>query len=277
MDSVRNSVLNCCVCKGGRILYSYNHNGDAEIEKLAVLCLEKAPPYHQWYFETMSKKTFGFLMDDGCVYFAIVNESIGNSRVLRFLQKLRDEFRKIGKKGTSKNVSSLNSVCLQEQLLPVVSHLVASLEHVSETGERWPQSTYLSQGELTPSPGHSANGNFGRGGSTKAPLLGKSSKQDRKHAKDHVIAVRGVEMEEHRRSTDRGIKIDSGDPDSNSQETVASPLRKEYNSRGIKSSSQSLQKRWCRQVRIVLAIDAAVCIILLVVWLVICRGIQCTR
>ncbi|KAG6431917.1 hypothetical protein SASPL_103489 [Salvia splendens] len=37
------------------------------------------------------------------------------------------------------------------------------------------------------------------------------------------------------------------------------------------------QDKWCRQVRTVLAIDAAVCVVLLVIWLVICKGLECIR
>ncbi|KAL3845728.1 hypothetical protein ACJIZ3_003131 [Penstemon smallii] len=246
MDSIRNTVSYCCVSKGGRVLYTYN-SGDHEVENLAALCLEMTPPYHQWYFQTMNKKTFGFLMDDGYVYFAIVNESLGNSRFLKFLHMLRDEFRKLGKKGATKNVSSLNSLCLQEQLLPVVNH------------------------SITPSPSNNANGHIE---GTKAPLLGKPGKQEKKKVKDHhVIGVRDIEMEEHRRSTDRGLTIESRGLDSNNQGTSsASPLRTR-----VKPSSQVLQKKWCRQVRIILAIDAVICIVLFVIWLVICHGTECIR
>ncbi|KAI3464248.1 hypothetical protein Pfo_020911 [Paulownia fortunei] len=277
MDSVRNTVSYCCVWKGGRVLYTYN-SGDHEIENLAALCLEMTPPYHRWYFQTMGKNTFGFLMDDGYVYFAIVYESLGNSEVLRFLQRLRGEFKRVGKRGYTRSVSSLNSFCLQEQLFPVVRHLVASLEHVSGTGTEWPaENASQYQGELVPSPCNNANRHIDGGASTKAPLLGKPSKQEKKKMKDHVIAMRDIEMEEHRRSTDRGVEIDSGLLDSNDQGTSASQLRKDFSSTRIKSSSQNMQKKWCRQVRIVLAIDAAVCIVLLIIWLVICHGTECIR
>ncbi|GFY96787.1 hypothetical protein Acr_11g0010930 [Actinidia rufa] len=42
--------------------------------------------------------------------------------------------------------------------------------------------------------------------STKAPLL---SKKEKKKMKDHVIAMRDIELEEHRRSTDMGSSVDS--------------------------------------------------------------------
>ncbi|CAI9756788.1 unnamed protein product [Fraxinus pennsylvanica] len=117
MGSIQNIVYYCCVLKGGRVLYAYN-GADHEIENLAALCLEMTPPYHGWYFQTMNKKTFGFLMEDGDVY--IVKENLGNPRVLRFLENLEDEFRLVAKRGSNRSMSNLNSVCLQEQLVSAI-------------------------------------------------------------------------------------------------------------------------------------------------------------
>lgn len=262
MDSVTNTVFYCCIWKGGRVLYNYSV-GDHGIDSQAALCLETIPPYHRWYFETIGNNTFGFFMDDECVYFAIVRQSFGNSQVLRFLEKLRDEFTRIGKRGGS--TTSLDSLCLQEQLIPVVHSLVASLQRADAV---WP----------SPSPpGNNGNAHIEAAGtSTKAPLLGRPSKHEKKKkmkTKDHAIFMRDIEMEEHRRSSSG--RINSGTLDtSNDQGTSASPLHKDYTS---SRNSQNLHKKWCRQVRIVLAIDAAVCVVLFIIWLVICRGIVCIR
>ena len=61
MDSIQNKVYYCCVSKGNNVLYVYG-GGDQEVEKVAVLCLERAPPFHRWYFETIGKRTFGFFL-----------------------------------------------------------------------------------------------------------------------------------------------------------------------------------------------------------------------
>ncbi|KAL8482348.1 hypothetical protein ACS0TY_028498 [Phlomoides rotata] len=253
MDSVRNTVCYCCIWKGGRVLYSYSI-GDHGIDNLAALCLETIPPYHRWYFETIGDNTFGFLMEDGYAYFAIVRQSFGNSQLLRFLEKLKDEFTRIGSRGRS--ITSLDSLCLQEQLIPVVNNLVASLQRADNT--------------VWPSPSPPGNGHIA---STKAPLLGRPSKHEKKKKKmkDHAIFMRDVEMEEHRRSS--SARVDSGPLDTSDDQgaSSASPLHKDHR------SSQNLHKKWCRQVRIVLAIDAAVCVVLLIIWLVICHGVECIR
>ncbi|KAA8544563.1 hypothetical protein F0562_022578 [Nyssa sinensis] len=277
MGSIQNTVYYCCVSKGNRILYVYS-SGDHEIENLAALCLERTPPYHRWYFQTVGKRTFGFLMEDGYVYFAIVDEHLGNQGILQFLEHVRDEFKKLTKKGSSRSMSNLNSLCLQEQLVPVIRRLIASLEHVSQNSNEWPAET--------PSPHHAglslsacndANGQIEIVASTKAPLLGKSSKQEKKKLKDHVIAMRDIELEEHRKSTDRGVRIDSETLDSNNQGVVVPSisLQKDMGLMRTRSGTQNIRKKWCRQIRIVLAIDAAICVVLFVIWLAVCVSTEC--
>ncbi|XP_073159494.1 phytolongin Phyl1.1-like isoform X2 [Henckelia pumila] len=226
----------------------------------------------------MDRRTFGFLMDGVYVYFAVASECVGNSGVLRFLNKLRDEFRRVAKRGGgsfSRGFMNSSTLRLQEQLLPVVSQLVHS---ISET-------VTLRPAENAPSPICNITNEHKHiegGSSSKAPLLGKLNKQEKKKkkaSKDHVISVRGdIEIEEHRRSIERVVNVESGDLDSIHQggaRDLASPLRKDLNTARIRSSSQNLHKKWCRQVRIVLAIDAAICVVLFVIWLFICHGTKC--
>lgn len=239
MGSVRKAVYYCSVSKGGQLIYAYN-GGDHEIENLAALCLERVPPFHKWYFQTMAKKTFGFLMEgDGYVYFAIVDEGLGNAKVLRFLEQLRDEFRKVSKRGSCWTVSNLNSLCLQGELVPVIS----------------PCNNYPGQIEA--------------GASANALLLGKQSRQGKRKMNDHVIAMRDAELEEDRKSTER--------VDMNDQGAAAPPIMSQKELCLVRSmtSSQNFQKKWCRHVRVVLAIDAVVCLVLFVIWLFICEGTKC--
>ncbi|KAL6228450.1 hypothetical protein ACLB2K_002400 [Fragaria x ananassa] len=278
MGSIQTTVYYCCVSKSNRILYAYS-GGDHEIENLATLCLEKAPPYHKWYIETSGKRTYGFLIEDGYVYLTIVDESLAISGVLQFLEHLRDEFKKLSKKGSRGSLSSMNSVGIQEQLVPVIQRLINSLETVSQGSSNWTAETHPSlHAGLSPSPG-TANGQIEVASSTKAPLLGKPNRQEKKKAKDHVIAMRDIELEEHRRSADRGANLESSTLESSNHGGAGSSiaLQKDSGSMRIRSGSQSIQKRWCRQVRIVLAIDAAVCVVLFVIWLLICHGIECIR
>ncbi|CAH9051004.1 unnamed protein product [Cuscuta europaea] len=274
MVSSKKSICYCSISKGGRILYTYNNEGDLEMENLATQCLEKVPPHHQWYFQTMGKKTFCFLIEEGgYVYFAIAQDTLGNAEALRFLQNLRSEFEKYARRGSSgRSMSSLSSIStLQEQLVPVIRNLITSLENVSGGDTRWP--TMPNQDHLlvptTSFP--NANGQMEGGpSSTRAPLLSKYAIKKNKNKKEHVVVgVKGIEME-HRKSTER---VDS-------EALGVSPvlLQREFGSgRMMRGSNHhhNFQKKWCRFVRIILAVDGAVCLVLLVIWLVLCEGTKC--
>ncbi|KAG6435215.1 hypothetical protein SASPL_100085 [Salvia splendens] len=230
-------VCYCCVWKEGRILYKYSI-GNHEIDNMAALCLESIPPYHRSYSQTIASYTFTFLIDGAFVYLAILRRhTLTNSHLLAFLHSLRDQFT---------NIASSTNTLDNDHFAPAACRLVASLERLSEGGggSTWPDMN-----------GAEAAGTS----STKAPLLARPCKQDKKKKQKKKddgdgagvgVAVIDIETPEHRRSG---------------------------NSDGIKTSPQYLRDKWCRQVRIVVAIDAAVCVVLLVIWLVICKGLECIR
>jgi hypothetical protein len=253
MGLIKNTVHYCCVSRDNQILYAYN-GGDQANENLAALCLEKSPPFHNWYFESIGKRRFGFLIGDGFVYFAIVDEVLGKISVLRFLEHLRDEFKKAARKNNIRGsfTAMIGSVNVEDQLVPVVSKLIASLERVAEAANKDLKTSNVVE----------------QTNSTKAPLLGRlNNKQEKKKGKDHVISLRGIELEEeHRKSNDRGHRTDGSS-------AAATSLQ----SRGRSVGSQSFEWKWRRLVQVVLAVDAAICLTLFGIWLGICQGIKCTR
>ncbi|XP_077231801.1 SNARE-like superfamily protein [Tasmannia lanceolata] len=271
MGSVQDLVYYCCVSKGNRVFYAYSRE-DHELEALAVVCLEKAPPFHIWYFETVGRRTFGFLMEDEYVYFAIANVGLGNSGILRFLEHVRDGFKKVAKVRTKGSFSCLSPVCLQEELVPVIRRLISSLENVSrlegagQMGERPPHHSDSSQFN---------NDQMGNSetATSKAPLLEKHNKHERKKMKDRLVETRDIVSEDLGRSSDRGIKIDIA-PESNQSGVSSISLQKSLSSTRVRGQ-QLARRMWWRHVWIVLAIDAVVCLVLFGIWLGICRGFQC--
>lgn len=237
MGSIQNTVHYCCVSRGNQILYGYNNGGDHRNESLAALCLEKTPPFHKWYFETRSKRTFGFLIEDGLVYFAIADDVFKRSTLLEFLENLRDELKKNSRGSFSGSISFSN---VQDQLVRRLIQRVAETNH------------HLTCLPLSSPSIDGAN-------STKAPLLGRSNKQEKKKGN----TLRGVELEEG------NVTECSSNASSSAAAAVAYVPRRDR--------SQSIEKKWRRQVKIVLVIDAAICLTLLGVWLAICQGIECTR
>lgn len=265
-------VYYCCVSNGVKVLYGFNNGDDVEIEKLAALCLEKVPSHHKWYFQTMCKKSFGFLIEDGYVFFAIFDESIGGVGKLEFLEHFRDEFKKVAKKASKRSGSGLKLDVVQEKMEPVVRRLIASLDKESNACRD-------SKSTLSPYNGSDSNGQNDSVGSTRAPLLGKSSKQEKRKTRDHVISVReNGAADENRKSGDKGgAKVDSSSIDPDNQGGSVDGIASKEVSSMSRSTTQTIRNKWCRQVRIVLAIDVAVCLILFIVWIVVCRGTECIR
>ncbi|EPS73527.1 hypothetical protein M569_01235 [Genlisea aurea] len=235
-------VVYCSVVsKTGRPLHSYS-NGDRETENLACLCLSMAPPHHRWYLQTAAKTTIGFLMDDGYIYFAIVKEreaddtansrGVRNSPILKFLHQLRDDFTRS---------SSLKSLSLQERRLhPVVRRSMASFEKINST----PCGGRLDASSLVSYPlQQQSEGNF----SMEAPLLGRSEK--------------AIEMDEACSSSIASFELEQG------KNAFTESVNSERSSR-----NSSSRRRLCRLAVIILAIDAGICFVLLIIWLFICRG-----
>lgn len=272
MGSIQNTVHYCCVYKDGRVLYAYS-GGDREIEALAALCLERAPSFHAWYFETVARRTFGFLMEDGYIYFAIVDEGLGNAGVLRFLKHVRDEFKQVARIRSKGSFSGLSPVYLQEELVPVIRRLITSLENVT----RADAATRMT--ESSPLDPNSSQFNNQMGNSdaatSKAPLLGKPTKHEKKKMKDRLTENRDIVPEDHGKATDRGIKIDIA-PESNQGGISSISLQKSSSSTRVRGQ-QFARKMWCRHVRLVLAIDAVICLVLFGIWLGICKGFKCIQ
>eukprot|EP00262_Sarcandra_glabra_P019447 TRINITY_DN7331_c0_g1_i1.p1 TRINITY_DN7331_c0_g1~~TRINITY_DN7331_c0_g1_i1.p1 ORF type:complete len:279 (-),score=41.59 TRINITY_DN7331_c0_g1_i1:137-973(-) len=268
--SIQNTVYYCCVSKGNRVLYSYS-NEDHEIENVAALCLERTPSYHIYYFHTARRRIFGFLMEDGCVYFAIADEGLGNSGVLRFLQHVKDGFKKAFKHGSLGSLVGLSSACLQEELVHVIRRLVSSLENVSRADDdRAAERSLHHPGSMQVG---SSDGQIDAVVmSTEAPLLCRPSKHEKKKKmKDRVVESRDIILEE---PTDSGIRIDI-DTETN-QGGGVSGISLQKSSSSVRTRGQLPARRsWWHRVRVVLAVDAVVLLVLLAIWLGICKGFQC--
>ncbi|XP_073002805.1 phytolongin Phyl1.1-like [Typha latifolia] len=236
------SMVYFCIAKGTKILHSYN-GGDAKLDALALRCLERTPPLHAWYFHTVREKTYGFLMEDGFTYFAISDPSIENFEALWFLEHLRDGFKKVVKKGPKEE-----STAVIHQLITLLQNSrnrIFSANQMPEdsTSDYW-----------TPTK--------------KAPLLGKIiSKQDKKKkTKEKATEVSNVRED----CSDQSIKIDAP------PETVSgASSRKSSSLRVHHNQQQQARKSWRHHVKIILAIDALLVLVLFGIWLAVCAGFQC--
>ncbi|WOK94556.1 hypothetical protein Cni_G03260 [Canna indica] len=239
-SSVDNTVY-CCVAKGNKIMYSYNSKGP-ELDTLAILCIENAPAFHKWYFHSIGTRTFGFLMSDGHTYFAIIDPSVGNLAILRFLENIQDGFKKATKNG------------FHDELVPIIQRLIASLENM-------PRSAFSLDDNCEGTP--TCNGST----SSKAPLLGKNGGRhhDKKKMKDKAGQSDDV-TDDH---VDRAVKIDVP------PQAMGSMQVQRSSSSSRRSLQQAGRRVWCRHVKIIVAVDVILCLVLFFIWLAVCKGFSC--
>lgn len=236
-SAVGTSVQYCCIARGTKKLHALN-NGDHKVEQMADWSLANAPLYHSWYFHSMGGKTYGFLMEDGLVFFAIVDSCVDNLSILKFLEHVRDRFR----------ISSRNG--FQDEIVPVIWQLIASLENIARQNMDQPRMESSSPGDGSVS--------------TKAPLLGRSN-SNRKKAKDSAIEVMGEDDEDR---PGRGGRA------SCSTESIGGISTQKGLSR-TRSSQLIGRKKWLRQVKIVIIIDVIVCLVLFAIWFGVCMKNNC--
>ncbi|CAO2205511.1 unnamed protein product [Urochloa humidicola] len=247
MSSSADNTVYCCIAKGRKVIYCYSSkDGDPQTEAAAALCLEHSPPHHRHYIHTSGTRSYGYLMADGHTFFAIIDPSVGNAGALQFLERVRDVFRK-----------NANRNGFHDSLVPAVQRLVASLE-------KMPHATFVL--EESAERGGGPNESSGCT-SSKVPLLGKSgSRKEKKRSKDKLASMGDGEDEHH---GTRGVRIDVP-----AEEVGGMSLER--------SSSQSRLRRqqpsrllWMRHVKIIIVVDAIICLLLFVAWLAVCKGFRC--
>uniref|UniRef100_A0A0D3GVN2 Longin domain-containing protein n=1 Tax=Oryza barthii TaxID=65489 RepID=A0A0D3GVN2_9ORYZ len=245
MSSSADNTVYCCIAKGRKIIYCYNSkDGDPHMETTAALCLENAPSYHRHYIHTAGSRSYGYLMADGHTFFAIIDPSVGNVGALQFLERVREVFRTVNRSG------------FHDSLVPAVQRLVASLE-------KMPHATFVLEESVEkgePSDSSSCT-------SSKVPLLGRSgSRKDKKKAKEKAASAAVCEDEQH---GTRGVRIDVPPEEvggmSLERSASQSRLRRQHSSRSL----------WVRHVKIIIVVDAIICILLFAAWLAVCKGFQC--
>lgn len=249
MSSSADNTVYCCIAKGRRVIYCYNSkDGDPETEAAAALCLEHSPPHHRHYVHTSGSRSYGYLMADGHTFFAIIDPSVGNAGALQFLERVRDVFRH------SVNRNGFH----HDSLVPAVQRLVASLE-------KMPHAAFVLE-ESAERGGGGANEGSGCT-SSKVPLLGKSgSRKEKKKSKDKLASTGDAEDERH---GTRGVRIDVP-----AEEVGGMSLERSLSQSRLRRQQPS-RSLWMRHVKIIIIVDAVICLVLFAAWLAVCKGFKC--
>nr|ACF80302.1 unknown [Zea mays] len=254
MSSSAANTVYCCIARGRSVIYRYSSKGgDPQAEATAALCLDRSPPHHRHYVHTSGRRSYGYLTADGHTFFAIIDPSVGSAGALQFLERVRDAFR------SSAGVGGRQP---HESLVPAVQRLVASLE-------KMPHAAFVLDGA-----GAGAGDGDGCTSSSKAPLLGKSgSRKEKRRSRDKLSSsaagagAGGCEDEHH---GTRAVRIDVMPA-----EDVGGMSLERSGSQSRLRRQQSSRSLWMRHVKVIVAVDAVVCLVLLAAWLAVCKGFQC--
>ena len=108
--------------------------------------------------------------------------------------------------------------------------------------------------------------------SSKAPLLGKSgSRKEKRRSRDKLSSAAagagGCEDEHH---GTRAVRIDVMPA-----EDVGGMSLERSGSQSRLRRQQSSRSLWMRHVKVIVAVDAVVCLVLFAAWLAVCKGFQC--
>ncbi|KAL6856939.1 hypothetical protein ACP4OV_018321 [Aristida adscensionis] len=250
MSSSADNAVYCCIAKGRKVIYCFNSkDGDPQMEATAALCLEHAPPHHRHFIHTMGSRSYGYLMADGHTFFAIIDPSVGNVGALQFLERVRDVFRNANKKNG-----------FHDSMVPAVQRLVASLE-------KMPHASFV----LDETADRGGSNESSSCSSSKVPLLGKNngSRKDKKKMKDKEKAASGADGESEQHGN-RGVRIDMPtDQDVGGMSLERSPSQSRLR------RQQPPRSMWMRHVKLIIIVDAIICLALFAAWLAVCKGFQC--
>lgn len=254
-------VTYACVARGATILAEFTA-GDADLETLALKCVENAPPLHAMFSQTCRQRTYTFVMDASFTYFGIFHESLGKSQGLWFLGRVKDASEEVVESESIKKFDNLMAYSLQGELNPVFRELLAPPPppvplppppgmHPSPLKSSWSVSSELPKGKKMVS----------------VPLLGKPAKGLKK--KKRLV---GEGAGEGKDLASENKVVDVSDDVGVMTRSFSVSLQKNVLFDG---GRQKAKQKWKQHVWVVLGLDVVVCSLLFGIWLWICRGFKC--
>eukprot|EP00249_Psilotum_nudum_P017474 c26341_g1_i2 orf=346-1236(-) len=293
MGSLHCLVYYASVARGTTIVAEYT-DGGAPLFAVGSGYLEKIPPFHSRFSYSSRRRIFNSLIEHPFVYCTIVDEALGKATADTFLDQVRDEFKRLLKvRGLALDGGGLVPHSLDTDFAPVFDQLVAPLVGIPQKEEDLMKEKLQGQLEAEEGPsvtslytGLSSHGENEQnlsgkldkkpGGSRSlcTPFRGKRSKKDKKNVKEQEKELEEIMMENSSQAMDNGPRLDVLVEDNTPSVTV--PSIQKTGSDGSKSQ-QIAQRMWWQNVRLVLALDAIVCVVLFGIWLGICKGINCIR
>ncbi|CAK9252510.1 unnamed protein product [Sphagnum jensenii] len=314
--SLTNIVYYASVAKGSMIV-AHNNSGATDLTSIAVECLEKVPCFHSRFTYSTNRRIFACLIESAFTYCAIVDESLGNCRAFTFLEQVRNEFKLLlQEQGLKLDGEGLEeSHCLDHHFGPVLHRLIKpfvgvvpwkeendheqrenSLRH--RNGDYYIDHDTYREPSMLPGGSTSDHHNHVHEGVAQreeenalphrnserqyhlspksSPLTEKGGKTSKNKVNDQVV-LKEIMLENGVKAFAKAHDLDVM-VESRSTQGSGHNLERSSSTSSSRHRGQQLARRtWWRKVKLVLVVDIVFCIILFVIWLVICKGFHCVR
>lgn len=280
------------VCTWSTLTLAEYLDGNGDLPQMASKCLQLLPPYHSRFSHTTNGLMFACIIDHPFLFCTIADEALSRSQVMSFLDQVQREFTAYAKAaGLLADHSRWEAHSLDITFNPIFRRLVCPFvgtpqkekDRIAE--ELFDNQMYANaEADVEAGLGCSYYDSYNQASpcgdvcsgarSPSIPLIGKtsSSKYKLKKHKDEAKAVSEKVEDGKGRPFDKVQRLEvKGD--------VSSPKAQVQRLSSAKSfkGQQMAQRMWWRSVKIVLMLDALICVILLCIWLGICRGFTCTK
>eukprot|EP00250_Pteridium_aquilinum_P007579 c17256_g1_i1 orf=479-1375(+) len=293
MSPLPNLIHYTSVCKRGTHTYTLAEytDGDGELPQIASKCLQLLPPHHSRFSHTTNQRMFACIIDEPFLFCAITDEALSRSQAMSFLEQVQHEFTSYaGVCGLLADHSILEPHSLDSVFGPIFRCLVSPFvgipqkekDRIAEETESRMYAEADADAEAGLSRAYcsaetSAYDNYDQASpcfdrssgsrSPSTPLIGKTSgkkHKQKKHKDEGRNSSDGGEDKVHRME----ITKDGGSPKGQMQRLGSSKSFR---------GQQAAQRMWWKCVKIVLLLDAIVCLILFGIWLGICKGFTCMK
>ncbi|XP_008788949.2 vesicle-associated membrane protein 727-like [Phoenix dactylifera] len=224
----------------GTVVLAEHTSFSGNFSTIAVQCLQKLPPNSNKFTFSCDGHTFNFLVDKGFVFLVVADESIGRSIPFVFLERVKDDF--VQRYGSSIDDGGSHPLADDEDddLFEDKFSIAYNLDR--EFGPRLKE-------HMQYCINHPEE-------------MSKLSK-----LKAQITEVKGIMMDNIEKVLDRGEKIELLVDRTESLQFQADSFQRQ--------GRQLRRKMWLQNLQFKLMIAGAIIALILIVWLMACRGFKC--
>lgn len=228
-------IFYTCIATGTTILAEFNSR-DADLATLALKCLAKTPNHHISFTHTVHNRSYTFLIECPFVYFAIYDSKLEYPEAITYLKSVRDAF-DIIYSNSEKYEHNFASHCFQGEFNPILHQLLAeNVDYETPFSARDREICEIGK-----------SGDF-----ENSPMSSLKKKKKRVGNGDSREGF-----------LENKVDFLDGDFSVNRSENSFS------------GGSFKAKRVWKRHVWVILTLDLVLCLVLIGVWLWVCRGFKC--